>query len=439
MLGMFIILPVFALYARELPGGDNQTLVGLALGVYGLAQALLQIAFGRLSDRWGRKPTIYLGLVIFAAGSFVAAFAQDIYLVVIGRAIQGAGAISAAVIALAADLTSHENRTKAMAIIGMSIGATFAASMVAGPALGHLIGVPGIFAMTGVLALASVLVVRFVVPDPVDSKALPASSIPLSAVLRDPQLMRLNVGILVLHAILMALFVVLPVMLVEHLPASAQWKVYLPVMVAGVAIMVPAMLISERRGRQKAAFLGAIALVAVQRRDCRGRPELCLAGRRPGAVLRRIQPARGVTAIADIQACAARGEGNRDWRLQHAAVRRHVHRRGHCRRSRAVRGAGGGIRILRDTRRRLVRGGSRHACAAAACDTALSAARDGGGARQRNRARARSRGRRPRSPAVRRRDCLPQSGQPEVRRTECDPSACQRNLRTDWENTNGLG
>jgi MFS family permease len=263
MLGMFIILPVFALYARELPGGDNQTLVGLALGVYGLAQALLQIAFGRLSDRWGRKPTIYLGLVIFAAGSFVAAFAQDIYLVVIGRAIQGAGAISAAVIALAADLTSHENRTKAMAIIGMSIGATFAASMVAGPALGHLIGVPGIFAMTGVLALASVLVVRFVVPDPVDSKALPASSIPLSAVLRDPQLMRLNVGILVLHAILMALFVVLPVMLVEHLPASAQWKVYLPVMVAGVAIMVPAMLISERRGRQKAAFLGAIALVAV--------------------------------------------------------------------------------------------------------------------------------------------------------------------------------
>jgi MFS family permease len=263
MLGMFIILPVFALYARELPGGDSQTLVGLALGVYGLAQALLQIAFGRLSDRWGRKRTIYLGLLIFAAGSFIAAFAQDIYMVVLGRAIQGAGAISAAVIALAADLTSSENRTKAMAIIGMSIGATFAGSMVAGPALGHAIGVPGIFAMTGVLALGSLLVVRFVVPDPVETKARAAAQIPVSTVLRDGQLMRLNIGILFLHAILMALFVVLPVALVEHLPASAQWKVYLPVMIAGVAIMLPAMLVSERRGRQKAAFLVSIALLAV--------------------------------------------------------------------------------------------------------------------------------------------------------------------------------
>jgi MFS family permease len=263
MLGLFIILPVFALYARDLPGGNNQTLVGLALGAYGLAQAMLQIAFGKLSDRWGRKRTIYLGLLIFAAGSFVAAFAQDIYMVALGRAIQGAGAISAAVIALVADLTSSENRTKAMAIIGMSIGATFAVSMVAGPALGHTIGVPGIFAMTGVLAMAALPVVRFVVPDPAEEKVRPASAVPLSEVLRDSQLMRLNVGILFLHAILMALFVVLPVLLVEHLPAGKHWQIYLPVMVAGVAIMVPVLLVSERRGRQKAAFLGAIALLAV--------------------------------------------------------------------------------------------------------------------------------------------------------------------------------
>lgn len=261
MLGMFIILPVFALYARDLSGGNDQTLVGLALGAYGLAQALLQIPFGRLSDHWGRKRTIYLGLLIFAVGSFVAAVAQDIYLVALGRAIQGAGAISAAVIALTADLTRNENRTKAMALIGMTIGATFAVSMVAGPALGHAIGVPGIFAMTGVLAIASMLVVRFVVPDPLQMSA--QQPVPMIAVLRDMQLMRLNFGILSLHAILMALFVVLPVALVAHLAAALHWQVYLPVMLGGIAIMVPVMLISERRNRQKPVFLGAIALLAL--------------------------------------------------------------------------------------------------------------------------------------------------------------------------------
>ena len=166
MLGMFVILPVFALYARDLPGGASQTLVGAALGAYGLSQALLQVPFGWLSDRWGRKPAIYLGLLVFALGSLIAGLAQDIYWVIAGRAIQGAGAISAAVIALTADLTTEENRTKAMAIIGMTIGATFALSMVIAPALEGAIGVPGIFLLTGVLAIAAMLVVRFVVPDP---------------------------------------------------------------------------------------------------------------------------------------------------------------------------------------------------------------------------------------------------------------------------------
>ncbi len=261
MLGMFIILPVFALYARELPGGDDKFLVGFALGAYGLAQALLQIAFGRLSDRWGRKRTIYLGLAIFAAGSFVAAFADDIYMVTLGRALQGAGAISAAVIALAADLTSDANRTKAMAIIGVTIGAAFALSMVIAPVLAGAIGLPGIFAMTGVLALCAAGVVRFVVPAPAEDARRNGEPVPLSAVLRDGQLMRLNVGILVLHAMLMALFVELPLSLEAHLPAQAHWKVYLPVMLASVAIMVPAMLASERRGRQKSAFLCSVVVL----------------------------------------------------------------------------------------------------------------------------------------------------------------------------------
>ena len=169
MLGMFIILPVFALYAERLPGGDSHTLVGLALGAYGLTQALLQVPFGWLSDHWGRKQAIYLGLAVLALGSFIAAFAQDMYAVILGRIVQGAGAVSASVIALTADLTRDEQRTKAMAVIGLTIGAAFAVSMVAGPVLNRVIGVPGIFALTGVLALGAMLVLRWVVPPPAAS------------------------------------------------------------------------------------------------------------------------------------------------------------------------------------------------------------------------------------------------------------------------------
>ena len=263
MLGMFIILPVFVLYARDLPGGGNHTLVGIALGAYGLAQACLQVAFGWLSDRWGRKRTIYIGLLVFAVGSVVAGLAHDIYLVIAGRAIQGAGAVSSVVIALAADLTAEENRTKAMAIIGVTIGATFALSMVAGPALSHAIGVPGIFFMTGALALVALAVVRFVVPDPVPGVGTHRRGVPVRAVLRDPQLARLNIGIFTLHAILMALWVVVPLLLERFLSGSAHWKVYLPVMLLGVGIMAPIMFVAERRGAHKAAFVGAIAALAL--------------------------------------------------------------------------------------------------------------------------------------------------------------------------------
>jgi MFS family permease len=263
MLGMFIILPVFVLYARELPGGNNQILVGIALGAYGLAQACFQILFGRLSDRWGRKRAIYLGLLIFAAGSVVAAVAGNIYVVVAGRAIQGAGAISAALIALSADLTHDENRTKSMAIIGMTIGATFIVSMVAGPVLNGVFGVPGIFALTGVMALAAMLVVRFVVPDPPASAAGDPAQAPstIMEVLRDRQLARLNFGIFSLHGVLMAMFVVIPVELVRQLAQGEHWKMYLGVMLTSIAIMVPVMLLSERRGQQKAAFLGSVAVI----------------------------------------------------------------------------------------------------------------------------------------------------------------------------------
>ena len=261
MLGMFIILPVFALYAAKLPGGSSHTMVGIALGAYGLTQACLQVPFGWLSDRWGRKRTIYLGLVIFAIGSFIAAMAHDVNWVIVGRIIQGAGAISAAVIALAADLTREDQRTKAMAIIGMTIGATFALSMAAGPVLDGIIGVPGIFALTGILAILALLVVRFVVPEVAQSVVsnVPVLPVSLKSVLRDGQLLRLNYGIFALHGILMALFVVVPFALQAHLPSGSHWRVYLPVMLGAIVLMLPPMLLAERGGLQKPVFVGAVA------------------------------------------------------------------------------------------------------------------------------------------------------------------------------------
>ncbi len=246
MLGMFVILPVFAIYSEHLKGGDNLTLVGVALGAYGLTQAILQIPFGWLSDRYGRKPVIYFGLAVFALGSFVAASADDIYIVILGRVLQGAGAISAAVIAMVADLTREDQRTKAMAMIGSTIGLTFAVSLVASPWLNHVIGVPGIFAMTGVLSILAMLVVYAVIPDVPDDVGAPAAGANKSApgffdVLCDPQLARLNFGILALHAVLMALFIVVPLSLREAgLAVGEHWRVYLPVMLGSFVLMVPA-------------------------------------------------------------------------------------------------------------------------------------------------------------------------------------------------------
>lgn len=261
LFGMFVILPVFALYAEGRPGW-SLTLVGIALGAYGLTQALLQIPFGWLSDRRGRKPVIYAGLGILAAGSFVCAVGESPWVVILGRVLQGAGAISAAVLALAADLTRESQRGKSMAIIGSTIGAAFAVSFVAGPFLQKAIGVPGIFALTGVLALGAIAVARFAVPE-APQPARASQPVAFSAVLRVPELMRLNVGIFVLHAVLMALFMVVPFALARAgLPAAAHWWVYLGAVIAGALLMLPAML-GRAAAHERAVFLGAIATVAV--------------------------------------------------------------------------------------------------------------------------------------------------------------------------------
>ncbi|WP_090827830.1 MFS transporter [Nitrosovibrio tenuis] len=267
MLGMFIILPVFAFYAEDLPGGSNYTLVGIALGAYGLTQAILQIPFGWLSDRFGRKPVIYGGLILFAIGSFIAASASDIYGVIFGRIIQGAGAISAAIMALAADLTREEHRTKAMAAIGMTIGATFALSLVVAPALNRLIGVPGIFIMTGVLALLAMAVVSRIVPDPAISRFhsdTEASAGRFHNVLRNGELLRLDFGVFALHAVLMALWLVVPLSLrTAGLAADQHWQVYLPVLLLSMVLVVPAIIYGEKKAKLKQVFVASVAVLLV--------------------------------------------------------------------------------------------------------------------------------------------------------------------------------
>ena len=267
MFGLFIILPVFAFYAEDLPGGNSYTLVGIALGAYGLTQAILQIPMGWLSDRIGRKPVIYIGLILFAIGSFIAATATDIYWVILGRIIQGAGAISAAVMALAADLTREEHRTKAMATIGMTIGTVFALSLIAAPALNQVIGVPGIFAMTGMLALLAILVVYKFIPNPLISRFhsdTEASAGSFRNVLSNTQLLRLNYGIFALHAVLMALWLVVPLSLRNAgLEANNHWHIYLPVLFLSMILIVPAIIYGEKKAKLKSIFAAAVALLLV--------------------------------------------------------------------------------------------------------------------------------------------------------------------------------
>lgn len=262
MLGLFLILPVFAIYAKELPSGNDVALVGLALGAYGLTQACLQIAYGAASDRFGRKPVIVFGLVVFVVGSFVAALAGDIYIVIAGRVLQGAGAISAAVTALAADLTREQHLTKVMAMIGSSIGLVFAISMVGAPLLFVSIGMPGIFALTGILALLAIFVVLRVVPA---APAVPRQPTWQSfvEVLSHRQLLRLNFGVFALHLMLTAMWVLLPAELISTggLPVAEHWKVYLPALLLSFVIMVPAIIVAERFARMKLIFNAAIVLL----------------------------------------------------------------------------------------------------------------------------------------------------------------------------------
>ncbi len=267
LLGLFMIYPVFAAYARNLSGA-NPYLIGEALGIYGLSQGLLQIPFGLLSDRVGRKAMIVFGLILFGIGSAVAALSTSIGGVIIGRALQGSGAVGSVILALVADLTAEENRTKAMATIGISIGASFMIALVAGPIVANFVGVSGIFWLMVGLALLGIVITEFVVPSPRrvrlhrDAEAVPAL---IGGVLRDPELLRLDIGIFVLHAMLTASFLVVPGLLRSTLglPAADQWMVYLPVLLLSVVFMLPAIIVAEKYRRMKGVFVGAVAVLVI--------------------------------------------------------------------------------------------------------------------------------------------------------------------------------
>lgn len=264
MLGLFLVFPVLAVEAKRFDGGADPLWVGIAVGIYGLTQAILQIPFGMASDRLGRKPVILFGLAVFAFGSFVAAVATTIYALALGRALQGAGAISAAVTAFLADSTRDEVRTRAMAIIGGTIGLTFALSLIVAPALSSAVGLEGLFWLTGILAVLAMWPVVRLADVSMKSKADYSFADARKAVLANDQLMRLNCGIFMIHMTQTAVFVVIPLALIDmDLTLSRHWQMYLPVVLLSFAVMVPPILWVERTGRNKIAFLISIAMMGL--------------------------------------------------------------------------------------------------------------------------------------------------------------------------------
>lgn len=263
MLGLFLVLPVFALEAARYPGGDDPARVGFAMGIYGLTQGLLQLPFGMASDRLGRKRVIVAGLLLFALGSLVAALADTLLGLTLGRALQGAGAVSAAVTALLADQTRDEVRTKAMALVGASIGLMFALSLVLAPLLVSWVGLSGLFFLTAALALGGVAVVIWLVPpEPRQHKDMPRGR--LSEVLTHAGLLRLDAGVFILHAVQLAMWVAIPALLVQAgLPKADHWWVYLPAVLASFVVMGTTLFPLERRGYLRAVFLAAIGLIGL--------------------------------------------------------------------------------------------------------------------------------------------------------------------------------
>ena len=267
MLGLFMLLPVLSLYADQY-SGNTTILIGVALGIYGLTQGLFQIPLGFLSDRIGRKPVIFAGMLVFFCGSVLAAMSDSMWELIAGRALQGVGAVASTIMALLSDLTTEQNRTKAMAVIGGSIGVAFAISMIAGPILANLWGLSGLFWLTAGLAICGILILLFVIPSPMvvklnaESQAIPQM---FGKLLRDRELLRLNFGIAVLHFSQMATWISVPLILEQTFAFGREqhWIIYLSVMGLSFICMLPFIIMAEARRKMKPVFVGAVVLLAV--------------------------------------------------------------------------------------------------------------------------------------------------------------------------------
>jgi MFS family permease len=268
MLGLFLLIPVFSVYAAKLQGATPM-LIGIALGCYGLTQGVLQIPFGMLSDKFGRKPIITIGLLLFALGSLIGALSESIYGIIVARALQGTGAIGSVLIALLADLTPDENRTKAMAVIGMTIGTSFSLAMIISPALSAHYGLSGIFYLTVLLAILGIILIQKVIPNPYkerfhsDSQANPVL---FKSVITDTQLLRLNLGIFCQHFILTATFFAIPIILSEQVKQEhlqQQWHFYLPLMVCSFVAMLPLIIVGEKKQKMQPLFIGSVLLTTL--------------------------------------------------------------------------------------------------------------------------------------------------------------------------------
>ena len=267
MIGLFMLLPVLSLYADQY-SGSTIILVGFALGIYGLTQGLFQIPLGFLSDRFGRKPIIFIGMLIFFLGSIIAATSETMWGLIAGRALQGAGAVASTIMALLSDLTTEQSRTKAMAVIGASIGVSFAISLIAGPILANLWGISGLFWLTAILSIFALLILFFLVPTPSvlrqngESQAVPQM---FSRLLRNQELLRLNFGIAVLHFSQMAIWISVPLILEQtfNFNREGHWIIYLTVLGFSFICMLPFMLIAEAKQKIKLVFIGAILLLTV--------------------------------------------------------------------------------------------------------------------------------------------------------------------------------
>ena len=267
MLGLFMILPIFTLYDNKFVDSTG-FLIGLALGIYGLSQALLQMIFGIASDKIGRKPVIVFGLILFILGSIIAACSHTIYGVIIGRAIQGAGAIGSTLTAMVADVTKEENRMKAMSIIGMTIGLSFIIAIILSPLLNNMIGLSGIFWLTAGFGIIGIFIISVMLPTPKthilhrDSGTVIGDII---KIIKMPELLRLNYGIFALHATLTALFIIIPQILtnVINIAPDHQWYIYLPVLVLSFILMIPFIIAAEAKRKMKKIFVGAITILAL--------------------------------------------------------------------------------------------------------------------------------------------------------------------------------